>query len=133
MISQSTIKNQILSSFDPSTSLAYNFLLLKANETRLVSSERSFIKLTEAYEFYLIWLENGGTVTSQSTVKNLIFSSFDLSSLLAYNFLVACTRLYTPLCPSVRRSVGRLVPLPVCRLVGPSVRLSATNVFHYNS
>ena len=93
MISQSTIKNQILSSFDPSTSLAYNFLLLKANETRLVSSERSFIKLTEAYEFYLIWLKNGGTVTSQSTVKNLIFSSTDLSSLLAYNFLVACRRL----------------------------------------
>ena len=66
-------------------------LLLKASKTRLVSSERSFKKLTEAYEFYLIWLKDGGTVTSQSTVKNLMFSSIDLSSLLAYNFLVACT------------------------------------------
>ena len=87
MISQSTVKNHHLSSFDPSNLLAYNLSSLKASKTRLVSSERSFIKLLEAHEFLLIWFKNRGTLIFQSTVKNQTFSSFDLSSLLAYNFL----------------------------------------------
>ena len=51
MISQSTVKNHTLASFDPSTLLAYNFLSVKASKTQLVSSERSFENLSEAHEF----------------------------------------------------------------------------------
>ena len=84
MISQSTVKNGILSLFDISTLFAYNFLSLKVSKTWLVSFERSFKKLSEAHEFLLIWLKNGNTVISQSTVKNGISSLFDLSTLFAY-------------------------------------------------
>ena len=87
MISQSTVKNHNLASIDPSTLLAYNFLSLKASNTRFVSSERSFEKLSEAHEFLLIWLKNGNTVISQSTVKNGISLLFDLLTLFAYNCL----------------------------------------------
>ena len=69
VIFQSTVKNGILSSFDLSTLFAYNFLSLKVSKTWLVSSERSFKKLSEAHEFLLIWLKNGNTVISQSTVN----------------------------------------------------------------
>ena len=54
---------------------------------------------------------------SQSTVKNQILSSFDPSTLLAYNFLVACFATLHP-AMSVRRSVGRLVGWSVGWLVG---------------
>ena len=36
---------------------------------------------------------------------------FTCSGYILFSFLVACTRLYNPLCPSVGRSVGRLVTL----------------------
>ena len=87
VIFQSTVKNGILSSFDLSTLFAYNFLSLKVSKKWLVSSERSFEKLSEAHEFLLIWLKNGNTVISQSTVKNGISLLFDLLTLFAYNCL----------------------------------------------
>ena len=87
VIFQSTVKNGILSSFDLSTFFAYNFLSFKASKTWLVSSERSFKKLSEAHEFLLIWLKNGNTVISQSTVKNGILSLFDLSTLFDFDLL----------------------------------------------
>ena len=70
-----------------STLFAYNFFSLKASKTRLVSSEKSFKKLSEAYEFQLNWMKNGDTVLSQSTVKKWNLSLFDLSTLFAHNFL----------------------------------------------
>ena len=42
------------------------------------------------------------------------------SQITSFDFLVACTRLYTLLCPSVGRSVGRSVDRLVGQSVGPS-------------
>ena len=80
-------KNGILSLFDLLILFAYNFFSLKASKTQLVSTERSFNKLSEAHEFQLNWLKNGDTVLSQSTVKKWNLSLFDLPTLFAYNFL----------------------------------------------
>ena len=80
-------KNGVLSLFDLLILFAYNFFSLKASKTQLVSTERSFNKLSEAHEFQLNWLKNGDTVLSQSTVKKWNLSLFDLSTLFAHNFL----------------------------------------------
>ena len=87
VLSQSIVKKWNLSLFDLSTLFAHNFLYLKASKTRLVSSERSFKRVSEAHEFQLNWLKYGDTAPSQSTVKKWNLSLFDLSTLFAYNFL----------------------------------------------
>ena len=87
VISQSTVKKLILTLLELLTLFAYNFLTIKASKARLVSFERSFKKLSEAHEFPSIWLKNGDTVISQSTVKKLILTLLELLTLFAYNFL----------------------------------------------
>ena len=52
-----------------STSIAYNFFMLRRKKIWLISSERSFKTLSESHGFQLISFKNGSTVISQSTVN----------------------------------------------------------------
>ena len=52
-----------------STSIAYNFFMLRRKKIWLISSERSFKTLSESHGFQLILFKNGSTVISQSTVN----------------------------------------------------------------
>ena len=69
MISQSTVKFDILDLSPPSTLIAYSFQTKKVTKTRLTAFERAEKILSEQHEFCPNWFKNSGTVISQSTVK----------------------------------------------------------------
>ena len=83
MISQSTVKFDILDLSPPSTFIAYSFLTKKVTKTRLTAFERAEKMLSEQHEFCPTWFKNSDTVISQSTVK------FDYSVLSPPSTLIA--------------------------------------------